>query len=437
MKNRLLRRGLVAAVAMMALLASGCAWIDDDPERVSTLPVNEPLDTVEQASVPEPEIYVVQEDDTLVSIAEAHGLTLAELLELNDVPQPALIEPGLELLLSAAPPVEAESSAARTTPPVVDPPAENRSWYERVVDRLPSLPEPLEPARPVLLALAIVAVTVVGVGLVAVVVPLFETIIRGGATGVAFGGSRLHAALEGIPRGSAGERAGGDRRWRDRLPSVSWPERLRFSRSAIAIRRPSVASRARAAMVPAPAGSRVLLPSPRASVAMPQGGSAEGGGGVVGRAASGVRAMTLATGRACRQAGAATLRGLGVLAAASVRLSGRGARAVGRLSTRGAAIPARRVAAYRERRERQQFRADVEATTASRMRLGLGTDNEAFLQRSVDESLDKGWRLEAAWCLQLMAEEADRRGERAVAELRRVRARELIREHAQYEEPLP
>lgn len=64
------------------------------------------------------------------------------------------------------------------------------------------------------------------------------------------------------------------------------------------------------------------------------------------------------------------------------------------------------------------------------MRLSLREDSETHLQESLDESLSEGWRLEAAWCLQLLAEEADRRGARALAELRRVRARELIRDHA-------
>jgi len=89
-----------------------------------------------------------------------------------------------------------------------------------------------------------------------------------------------------------------------------------------------------------------------------------------------------------------------------------------------------------EQRLRKQFREQVESSSAARMRLGLREDSESHLQKSLDESLSHGWRLEAAWCLQLLAEEADRRKDRAIAELRRVRARELIRDHAMEEDSL-
>jgi hypothetical protein len=98
--------------------------------------------------------------------------------------------------------------------------------------------------------------------------------------------------------------------------------------------------------------------------------------------------------------------------------------------THAATAPLDALADRREQRRRAAFRSAVEASTAARMRLGLRGDAETALQQSLEASLSKGWRLEAAWCLQLLAEEADRRNDRALGELRRVRARELIREHA-------
>jgi hypothetical protein len=163
--------------------------------------------------------------------------------------------------------------------------------------------------------------------------------------------------------------------------------------------------------------------------------------------AAGARRVGSATAAAARSAGRhsrVVLIATGLAAMRLLRASGRAAMRLLRASGRVTARAARRVASAptgyvtqrSEQRLRKQFREQVESSSAARMRLGLREDSESHLQKSLDESLSHGWRLEAAWCLQLLAEEADRRKDRAIAELRRVRARELIRDHAMEEDSL-
>jgi len=471
MSQSLTRTTILAAIGAAMLLLAGCATseVEPEPEAITTLPVNEPpaaAAPAEPASdndvAPTANIYVVQPNDSLASIAESEGVTLAQLLELNDVPSPSVIEPGLELLLPPGPAAEPERVRPVRTRTIPTPATASvdQAWYEGWRDRIPALPSQLDPAQPILLALGVIALTIVGVGVVAIGVPMLHGMLTTGASGVAIGGGRLQAALAGVPRDSApaeAERAERRRPRLPRIPAVHWPSRLRFSSSAAATVAHPVSLPSPG--VPAPAGSRVRLPdgpnespvgtshgAPSAATA-PHTGSALAR--TAGRGWAALRHMAVSTSsttaNAVRSLGRQVWFGLVVTGRFTRRLLEAAgaillqvARATGStivtLAQRAAAVPARRFEARRDARERRRFRDQVQSTTAARLRLGLRDDAEAYLQQSLDESLRVGWRLEAAWCLQLMAEEADRRGERALAELRRVRGRELIREHALEEE---
>lgn len=437
------RRALVAFAAVLTLVLAACTTSDSavDREVVTSLEVNEPAATAIPAA-PQQRVYVVQPEDTLVSIAAAEGITLAELLELNEVANPSVIEPGLELVLPPDPLAAPEPVVRVVTPaPVVEPPPVEETWYQALDNRLPTLPEGLEPARPVILAVGIITVTVLGVGVLALGFPLLFSVLSAAAAGLAFGGGRLQAALAGVPADPEAVETERRSRWRrPQMPSLSWPQRLRFSRSTVALPRRSVS-------LPVPGRSLTSVAAPTPQPA-PARGTAQPR--AVARAGAAIRrrtnrmASTVSTsvGRAghatvagARTVGRSTLAMLAVAGHALLRLARAVAVAVVYLARRAAAAPMRRLEEFRETRRRRQFREQVESTTAARLRLGLRQDTEAFLQKSVDESLREGWRLEAAWCLQLMAEEAGRRDNHALAELRQVRARELIREHALAEDP--
>lgn len=556
MNIRYRSKWLLAIAAAGSISLAGCTVFQSaseappsTPVSVTSLPVNEPV------AGPELVVYTVVRGDTMVKIARAHDVSLADLLALNDVPNPALIEPGLQLTLppdtaaveaaevAAAAAEAAAAATGATSTAETPPPAADQTWYQPWVDRLPPLPEGLQPAQPVLLAVVAVVAAMAGVGLIVLSLQLLYALFGAGASGLAFGGRRLQAVAAGIPRTSGEtekEEDDGTRRsiargfgWRPRLSisRLSLPSaRPRFGRSspsvgtleapsipaaapdetAVPTPAPNTIEASPVAVLPPPAEvvppsppsapdaisdpalvpalSHVLPPtaiplvvSPTESLAAPllDGGPLVGptpppvsvasaapmpGGpsrpGLFARFGSaiarGTRIVLAAVAAGARRVGSATagaarsvgrhsrvaLIATGLAAMRLLRASGRAAMRLLRSSGRVTARAARRVASAPtgyvtqrgEQRRRKQFREQVESSSAARMRLGLREDSESHLQKSLDESLSHGWRLEAAWCLQLLAEEADRRKDRAIAELRRVRARELIRDHAMEED---
>ena len=545
MNIRHAHRRLLAVAIGGSLLVAACGGDEaaplPTPRAVTSLPVN----VAEPAPpVPTPVVYTVVPGDTMARIARAHDVTLAELLAANDLPNPGVIEPGLEVLIPPLPEPAPVVTFVATEPIVPPAPPVDEAWYQPAVDRLPALPEELEEARPLLLAGGAVLLVLMGVGVIALGLQLVYPLVAAGASAFAFGGRGLQAAVAGIPRSSghsedvaasAGDASG----WRRRfdISRLSLPiAQPRFRRSSSvsptldppAIEVPSSTSTgdlppetdtapahtldaapvpsaappavpaapptaapgrppvpadalttARTATAPPappltpppaspPGGSfeplpvlpaleteavHGLVPPPSAPLAAPEEQTALGPIARLRRAVADRAAIVVAAIAAAAASAASHLRAAVVVAARAIarwtriaaiatwHASLRLLRAGGRLAVRGArsaaALPRRLLHERSEQRRRKQFRQRVESSTAARMRLGLRQDNETHLQESLDESLSEGWRLEAAWCLQLLAEEADRRSDRALAELRRVRARELIRDHAIEEEARP
>ena len=525
-------RGPVLAVTIAgSLILGACVAADSAPDRstpesVTVLPVNEPL------AQPAPNVYTVVRGDTMARIARAHDVSLAELVAVNDVPNPELIEPGLELFIPPLPePVVAPAPAVIVTTasePIAPPPPVDEAWYQPLVDRLPALPAELEPVQPVLVAVGVILVVLMGVGVIALSLQLVYALLGAGASGLAGGGRGLQAAFAGIP-GASG--AGGSTRRLVARP-FGWRPQLHISRLSLPITRPRFrgssgstpalaasdaapadAAPVDAAPVDAAAASPVAAPeappafvtprppveetppapltapplAPAAAPGLPSApGSVPPAAHAPAPALAGVpasslpytpsrqpvslqsptpppsAALPLATpeestrpgrlarfwrGFTARVSAVAAAIGRALVIAASHTRSATvaAARAIGRWTRAAAiatwratlrfmryvaAVPGRFLHEHGDQRRRKQFREQVESSTAARMRLGLRDDSETYLQESLDASLAEGWQLEAAWCLQLLAEEADRRGDRALAELRRVRARELIRDHA-------
>jgi hypothetical protein len=452
----------LVAVLATAVLVAGCGPSEDFiiPTAVPTAaaaPIVSPD--------PAPRVYVVERGDSMVSIAAAHEISLAELLALNAVPNPAVIEPGLRLVL---PPLEAEPPVAE--PAVVVPTVEpEASRWQPWVDRLPALPEQLEPAAPVLLALLAVGLAIVAVGAIAIGIQLIYALVAPAATGLSLAGGALQSVTGGFPRSSESDEGrrlfSGPRRWLPSFRSRSGgldtaqfapapPAAMPLPASGPAV---PPAPALPAAPAPAPPPPAPVAPIPAVAAPAPEAPahrwppvpprplsapSVEAPSRAGGAAPPPTPAAVPAIPRRDR-ASAGRRFGLAInrAAVASSEASGRagsrvvevarsGAGVVARSMTHAATAPLGALADRREQRRRAAFRSAVEASTAARMRLGLRGDAETALQQSLEASLSKGWRLEAAWCLQLLAEEADRRADRALGELRRVRARELIREHA-------
>ena len=416
---RLLTGGLLAGV----LLFAGCTNAEPKADATPVTSDRPAPAVATSAAEPVPVTYVVALNDSLVSIAAAHEIEVSDILALNETDDPSFITPGLRLQLPGLVQPETAASAPADTS-VVAPTPTDQAWYNSWLDRVPPFPEQLEPAQPVLLALGAVAAAVFAVGLMALAVQILYGVLGAGASGVAFGGNKLQAAVAGIPINGHG---GGIRRQIAR--PFGWRPRLQIARSSIALGRPGFASRRSA---PTATAERDAVRTPRGPGAI-----ARFRGNVSRRAAglwATVRSAAAQSASAIANSGRATAsrsRRLLVAAAHTLLRMLRAAAIGARTGTlRIASVPAGYIAARREAREQRQFREGIESSAAARMRLGLRDDAELHLQKSLTESLNRGWRLEAAWCLQLLAEEADRRGDRALAELRRVRARELIRDHA-------
>ena len=449
----------LVAVLVAAVLVVGCG-----PSEDFIIPTAVPTAAAAPIVAPDPapRVYIVARGDSMVSIARAHGISLAELLALNAVPNPALIEPGLRVVLpplEAAPPVEEPAVVVATVEP-------EASRWQPWVDRLPALPEQFEPAAPVLLALLAVGLAIVAVGAIAIGIQLIYALVAPAATGLSLAGGALQSVTGGFPRSSESDEGrrlfSGPRRWLPSLRSRSGgldtaqlapapPATMPLSASGPAAPpAPALPSAppppAPAAQLPAPAAPAAEAPVHRWPPVPPrpltapsiEAPSRAGGGATPPPPAAAVPAIPRRDrpsagrrfGLAINRAAVASSEASGRAGSRVVEVARSGAGVVARSMTHAATAPLDALADRREQRRRAAFRSAVEASTAARMRLGLRGDAETALQQSLEASLSKGWRLEAAWCLQLLAEEADRRNDRALGELRRVRARELIREHA-------
>ena len=92
-------------------------------------PVSTPLATEVRASSPTdapaappttpsgPLLYTVQEGDTLGAIAQTHGLSVEDLMAVNNLNDPHTIHPGQTLIISTAPPPTPTGAVPAETPP--------------------------------------------------------------------------------------------------------------------------------------------------------------------------------------------------------------------------------------------------------------------------------------------------------------------------------
>lgn len=85
----------------------------------------------ETTSVPQPDhVYVVQPEDTLLTIARRFNVTLWALIEANDIEDPNLIQPGLHLIIPgiALPPTPAASPGPAPLEPIPSPRPPDGLW---------------------------------------------------------------------------------------------------------------------------------------------------------------------------------------------------------------------------------------------------------------------------------------------------------------------
>lgn len=107
-------RGVIAGVAVVALIAAGCGGDDDDPtgeERPDieddATPTETPVDAVEAptptavpAEIEVPRLtYTVEAGDLLADIAATFGVPLGAIVSVNDMENPDLINIGQEIVI--------------------------------------------------------------------------------------------------------------------------------------------------------------------------------------------------------------------------------------------------------------------------------------------------------------------------------------------------
>ncbi len=88
---------LLPTLLVFSLLVAACV---DDGDRVGA-----PAPIATRAPEPTPEVYVAQRGDYLALIADRFDVPLSQLLELNDIPDPAIIEIGQEIVIREAAPL--------------------------------------------------------------------------------------------------------------------------------------------------------------------------------------------------------------------------------------------------------------------------------------------------------------------------------------------
>ena len=308
--------------------------------------------------------YVVRAGDYLAKIAAEHDLTLEELVTLNEPLDPARIEVGQEIVLGF------DALRPRQARPLAVPSA--AATERGVLNELPEWPVEMTRGES--------AIAFVGAAGAAAAIVLYAVF---GAFSLAYEAAGAH--LPGDPE-----------RRRPRWPSaLRWrPRRNASPETTAADVRPGSVGR--------------LVRRSRRSVV--RWGTAAGGrlriawartrthGARIGRA--GVR-------RGWPRLRAAVVRGSALALVAAVALARR-LRPLG-VGALGAAAGAARG------RRRPRLRTHLEEQAGVPLRLGLVDEAEAGFRRSLAECERAGWQLEAALCLQGLANVADARGDRAGA----------------------
>ena len=126
-------RGVLAAVAVVALIAAGCGGDDDDPTsedrpdiEEGATPTEVPADTVAAptptavpAEIEVPRLtYTVEPGDLLGDIAATFGVPLGAIISVNEMENPDLINVGQEIVIPPDEEVaewQAEQDAAAAT----------------------------------------------------------------------------------------------------------------------------------------------------------------------------------------------------------------------------------------------------------------------------------------------------------------------------------
>jgi N-acetylmuramoyl-L-alanine amidase len=110
------RQRAAVVVVAAALVLTGCGGDDDDAVAAPVSPTQTALPTTPATPTPTPtptapadEVYVVESGDTLSSIAQRFGVTVAAIVEANDLTDPDRLAIGDELVIpgGAAPEVPA------------------------------------------------------------------------------------------------------------------------------------------------------------------------------------------------------------------------------------------------------------------------------------------------------------------------------------------
>ena len=350
-RRNLPARLLALSLASLALLA--CTEASEPPSEV----VAQPVPAQETRTVED--VYVVQLGDNLARIAAAHDATISELMALNEIVDPAVIEVGDEIV------VERRVVRLRTPAPslaVTSPAAGERG----VLAELPEWPVELSRGQS---ATAFVLVAGAAAGLLVYAMYAALTLTYEGAS-ARMGGLRIPFPSRGSARPADGDAETSEEAAADESAATR-----------------SVRHRASAA------AAQLWLSSRRGAASATR------------VTARGLRSA-LARGWPLLRAG--VLRGL-ALAAAATQALGRGAR---RLGVRGGETYER---AARGRR-RAQLRAKLEEDAEVPLRLGLVEGAEQRFREALEECEREGWDLEAALCRQGLASIAAAQGDRPRAE---------------------
>ena len=115
-------RALVTLVIAVLALSNGCALLPGEtgsaaPPSTAPTPVAAPTTTTTEPELLKP--YTVEKGDTLIRIADRHGIHLNDLVRVNNIADPTMIFVGQLLLIP--PPPGPETGPQLTIAPATDP----------------------------------------------------------------------------------------------------------------------------------------------------------------------------------------------------------------------------------------------------------------------------------------------------------------------------